>query len=397
MQASSPDNALAPSGASRPSRGRSVLVLASYAPSLTRFRGTLLSDMVRAGHRVSAVAPEDDAQVRRDLAVMGVRYLTVPMARTGLNPFADFSTIWALYTLLRREKPDVFLAYTMKPMIYGGIAARLARISNRYMMNAGLGYVFTDEEGGATPKQKILRVIASRLYRIGLSGAKAVFAFNRDDAEEMVARGMLAPGVKPIQVAGSGIDLEHFPQKPVPAGAPVFLMICRLLKHKGLLEYVEAARILKKRHPEARVQLLGPLDPNPSGITQADLNQWVREGAIEYLGETRDVRPYLAASSVYVLPSFYREGIPRTILEAMATGRAIITTDSPGCRETVTPGDNGFLVPVREAGALADAMARFAVDPSLAERMGLAARRVAETRFDVKLVNAQLLRTMGLL
>lgn len=397
MQALSADSAVAAGSASAPSRGRSVLVLASYAPSLTRFRGTLLADMVRAGHRVTAAAPEDDAQVRRDLAAMGVRYLTVPMARTGLNPFADLGTVFALYSLLRAEKPDVFLAYTMKPMIYGGIAARFAGIANRYMMNAGLGYVFTDEEGGATLKQKFLRVIASRLYRIGLAGAKAVFAFNRDDAEEMVARGMLAPGVKPIQVAGSGIDLEQFAHRPVPAGPPVFLMICRLLKHKGLLEYVEAARQLKKRHPQAQVQLLGPLDPNPSGITQADLDQWVREGAIAYLGETRDVRPFLAACSVYVLPSFYREGIPRTILEAMATGRAIITTDSPGCRETVTPGDNGFLVPVRDAGALAEAMARFSDDPALAERMGLAARRVAETRFDVKLVNAQLLRTMGLL
>jgi glycosyltransferase involved in cell wall biosynthesis len=226
--------------------------------------------------------------------------------------------------------------------------------------------------------------------------AEAVIVFNPDDGNELKTRGIVRPGQPMIEVAGSGIDLSYYAKAPLPSGPPVFLLIARLLRQKGLLEYVEAARRLRAKHPGVRVQLLGPLDPNPSGIARAELDAWVREGAIEYLGETRDVRPYLAASIVYVLPSYYREGIPRTVLEAMATGRAIITTDAPGCRETVTPGENGFLVPVRDPAALASAMERFVIDRSLAARMGSQSREMAEARFDVHRVNQTLLMTMGL-
>jgi glycosyltransferase involved in cell wall biosynthesis len=164
-----------------------------------------------------------------------------------------------------------------------------------------------------------------------------------------------------------------------------------------LADYVAAARKLRNTYPAARVQLLGPLDPNPTGITAEELDAWVKEGVIEYLGETRDVRPYLAACTVYVLPTYYREGIPRTVVEALSTGRAIITTESPGCRETVIEGENGYLVPVRDPVALTSAMERFAREPGLAAKMGERSRRLAVERFDVKAVNATLLSTMGLI
>jgi glycosyltransferase involved in cell wall biosynthesis len=176
----------------------------------------------------------------------------------------------------------------------------------------------------------------------------------------------------------------------------VFLLVARLLCNKGLREYVAAARQVRRACPEARFQILGPHDANPAGLPEAELRSWIAEGVIEYLGETRDVTPFLAAATVFVLPTWYREGLPRTILEAMATGRAVITTDAPGCRDAVTDGDNGLLVPVRNADALAAAMRRFIDDPSLAARMGARGRRLAETRYDVAIVNRTLLDTMDL-
>jgi len=278
---------------------------------------------------------------------------------------------------------------------YGGLAARLAGVSHRFSMITGLGYVFTDD-GTINAARAILRALTSTLYGLALGGAEAVIVSNPDDIGELKARQIVRSDQRLIEVTGTGIDLSHYAQAPLPSSPPVFLLIARLLRPKGVIEYVEAARRLRAKYPDVRVQLLGPMDPNPSGITRAELDAWVREGAIEYLGETRDVRPYLAASTVYVLPSFYREGIPRTVLEAMATGRAVITSDSPGCRETVTPGENGFLVPVRDPAALASAMERFILDRSLATRMGRRSREIAEARFNVHHINKTLLAAMGL-
>jgi glycosyltransferase involved in cell wall biosynthesis len=371
------------------------MVIGSYAPALVTFRGDLLSEMVKSGNNVIAIAPEHDESVATALRDRGVTFKTVPMARATISPFLDMKTLAHLVSLMRRERPDTLLTYNMKPIVYGGIGGRIAEVPNRYAMIAGLGYIFSDDEEVSRTK-RWLRHLATWLYRVAMRGAKAVIVFNPDDAAEVSQRGMLAPGQKLVQVAGSGIELTRFPQVPVPSGPTVFLLIARLLRQKGLFEYVAAARKIKARFPEARIQLLGPLDPSPNGVSQSELDGWIKEGAIEYLGETRDVRPFLANSSVYVLPSFYREGIPRTVIEALATGRAIITTDSPGCRETVVAGENGFLVPPRDADALALAMEQFLRDPSLAVRMGERSRRLAVERFDVNVVNAALLTTMGL-
>jgi glycosyltransferase involved in cell wall biosynthesis len=376
-------------------RCRKIMVIGSYAPALVTFRGDLLAAMVKAGNEVIAIAPEHDENVAAALKERGVTFLTVPMARATISPFLDIRTLAHLLSLMRRERPDSLLTYNMKPIVYGGIAGRIARIPNRYAMIAGLGFIFSDD-GVVGAGRRILRQVAGSLYRLAMRGAKAVIVFNPDDAAEVVSRGIVAPGQKLVQVAGSGIELTRFCQVAVPKGPPVFLLIARLIRQKGLLEYVAAARKLRARFPEARVQLLGPLDPSPTGISRSELDGWIQEGAIEYLGETRDVRPYLAASTVYVLPSFYREGIPRTVIEALATGRAIITTNSPGCRETVIEGENGYLVPPRDADGLAATMAQFVRDPSLAVRMGERSRQLAVARFDVTKVNATLLSTMGL-
>jgi glycosyltransferase involved in cell wall biosynthesis len=371
------------------------LVIGSYAPSLVSFRGDLLHEMAKRGNHVIAVAPENDADVAAALKERGVAFMALPMARATISPFRDLTTLMRLVSLMRRERPDILLTYNMKPIIYGGLAGQIAGVPNRYAMIAGLGFLFSDEDGNGSGST-VLRSLATSLYRLAMRSAKAVIVFNPDDAAEVKKRGMISSDQPLIQVAGSGINLQRFPQVPVPKGPPVFLLIARLLRQKGLAEYAAAARLLRASFPDARVQLLGPLDPNPNAVSRAELDAWVKEGAVEYLGVTRDVRPYLAACSVYVLPSYYREGIPRTVIEALATGRAIITTDSPGCRETVIDGENGFLIKPRNAEALADAMTRLAADGSLVSQMGERSRRLAEKRFNVETVNTALLSTMGL-
>lgn len=371
-----------------------IIVVASYAFSLVNFRGDLLSAMVAAGHEVIACAPEEDRDVQAALGRMGVRYHRLPMRRAAISAIADLATLKALVALFRAEQPDIILAYTQKPIIYAGLASRIVGRGRFFAMVSGLGYVFTE---GQSWTRRLLRPLVSRLYRSAVRRAAAIFVFNGDDRDEMLRSGILRPGHKVVQVPGSGVDLKRFPQVPVPEGPPVFLMIARLLRDKGPHEFVEAARMVRAHHPDARFQLLGPLDPNPSGISAAELHRWRDEGAIDYLGETRDVRPHLARAHVFVLPTAYREGLPRTILEAMATGRAVVTTLSPGCRETVEPGINGYLVPMRDAPSLAEALMRFADDPGLAARMGRCSRDVAEARFGVDRVNALLLSTMGLI
>lgn len=370
-----------------------ILVLSSLAYSLTNFRGTLLTAMVDAGHEVVACAPDENHEVSGWLAKKGIGFRTVRMARAGMNPFADAATLWDMVSLMRKERPDVVLAYTQKPIIYGGVAARLVGGIRYFAMCSGLGHAFSGDGG---LRSQVLKKIVSILYRAAVAKAAGVFVFNRDDDEEMRQNGILVAGQTAIQVPGSGIDLSRFVHRPLPSGSPKFLMIARLLRDKGPGEFAAAAAIVRKKFPEARFQLLGPFDANPSSVSKDELDRWQADGSIEYLGETSDVQPFLANCSVFVLPTYYREGLPRTILEAMATGRAIITTETPGCRETVTKDTNGILVPPRNSEALADAMAKLAEDAALRERYGNASRQIAEERFDVHKVNAMLLGQMGL-
>ena len=237
--------------------------------------------------------------------------------------------------------------------------------------------------------------MSSVLYRIALKGVDEVLVYNRADAEEFRERHLVAPDAKLSIVPGSGVNLDRYGFTDPPAGPPVFLMISRLLREKGVFDFVQAARLLKETHPQARCQLLGPMDANPDSIGQREIDEWTREGVIEYLGETSDVRPYLAACSVFVLPSAYREGIPRTILEAMSAGRAVITSDAPGCADPIINGETGYVVPVRNPEALSRAMASFVENPDLVARMGQASRKRAEDSFDVRRINSILLGKMG--
>ena len=375
-------------------RPRRIVVIASFSPSLTRFRLELLKRMVEAGHEVIALAPEDDDEVKAELAAIGIRFMTIPMARAGINPVEDLQTFGAIWRRLRQLKPDAIMPYTMKPIIYGGIAARLAGVDERSFLVTGLGYVFSDVPSSA--RHAMVRRLSVWLYRQAFSGARAVFAYNDADEADINGYRMLRPEVPLIRVAGSGVDLDHYAYSPPPAGPLVFLLVARLLKDKGILDFVEAARIVRQTMPQAEFRLLGQFDPNPSAISRAEVEGWVKEGLLTYLGETRDVRPFLADCSIFVLPSYYREGIPRSILEAMSMGRAIITTDMPGCRDTVEPGMNGYLVRREDPQELAEAMLQFARDPSKTTSMGKKSRELAASKFDVHAVNRMLLAYMGL-
>jgi len=368
-----------------------VMVVGGHADSLIHFRGPLLRRLVAEGHDVTACAPDAGADVRRELAALGIAYRHVPIQRAGMNPMRDVGTVRALTALYREVQPDLVLTYTIKPVIYGSLAARLSRVPRICSLITGLGYSF----GTATLRQRALNPVVQSLFRFALAHNEVIFFQNPDDLRQFVDAG-LASDRQAVLVNGSGVDLEHFRVAPLPEGTPTFLLTTRLLWEKGVGEYVEAARTLKAKYPTARFRLLGPLDPNPAAVSRAQLDAWSAEGVIEYLGSTNDVRPAIADTSVFVLPSAYREGTPRSILEAMAMGRAIITTDAPGCRETVRGDENGFLVPVSDSIALAGAMERFLRDPGLVAPMGMRSRAIAEEKYDVHLVNRVMMRAMGL-
>ena len=371
------------------------LLIASLAESLVNFRGPLIAALQARGLQVHVAAPDLPlhSALRQQLQSSGVVVHEVPLRRTGMNPVADAQTLWSLWRLMRRVRPDYTLGYTIKPVIYGSLAAWLARVPRRFALVTGLGYAFQQQAqpGGGSR----LQALAQRLYRAALAQVQTVFFQNPDDQALFHQRGILAAGADTCVVNGSGVDVGAFTVKPLPPGPPCFLLIARLLGDKGVREYAQAARSIRSVYPDVRCQLVGWIDTNPDAIAQHELDAWVADGTLEFLGRLSDVRPAIAACSVYVLPS-YREGTPRTVLEAMAMGRAVITTDAPGCRETVVEGDNGFMVPVKSANALEQAMLRFVQDRTLAVRMGQRARQMAEDKYDVHKVNAVMLREMGI-
>ena len=371
------------------------LLVASFPDSLLRFRGSLLNALLARGLSVHVAVPglPVGSTMRQHLEARGLQVHDIPLRRTGMNPFADLRSLLNLWRLMRRIRPDYVLGYTIKPVIYGSLAARLTRVPLRFALITGLGYAFQGQEN-RRDWRGLLRALVQRLYAVALHGTHKVFFQNPDDQALFRELGILPLATPSLVVNGSGVDVAEYSVAPLPT-APRFLLIARLLGDKGVREYADAARQVRSRHPQAQFGLVGWIDDNPDAIKQTELDAWVAEGVVEYLGRLNDVRPAIADCSVYVLPS-YREGTPRTVLEAMAMGRAIITTDAPGCRETVEDGDNGFLVSVKAVDELAAAMLRFVEQPLLAAKMGSRSRQIAEEKYDVHKVNAVMLKEMGI-
>ncbi|MGI9405336.1 MAG: glycosyltransferase family 4 protein [Hyphomicrobiaceae bacterium] len=369
-----------------------VAFVASYAPSLTLFRGSLIRRIVSLGNSVACIAPDFDEATETQLVDWGAELHTVPLSRTGLNPLADLATTRALTHLFREWGPDVVMGYTPKPAIYASLAARKAGVPHIVPMITGLGYAYL--EGGGI-KRTIIRQITTRLYARALAASHGVIFHNSDDAQVLIDLRIVPDDLAVTVTRGSGVDLDHYEVEPLPQleGGVTFLMIARLVRYKGVAEYCDAARILKERGVKARCLLVGPPEAGPAGYPVSELER--HADTMTWLGPSDDVRAHLRDAHVYVLPS-YGEGMPRTVLEALATGRAIITTDTRGCRETVSEGVNGHLVLVGDATALADAMERLTAQPELIASMGAESRKLAKREFDVAGVNATMLEALGL-
>lgn len=354
-----------------------VAIALNTAWNLVNFRSGLIKALVSRGYEVVAVAPEDG--YASQLQTLGCRYLPLPMDNKGTHPGRDLLLLVRFFTLMRAEKPDVFLGYTVKPNVYGSLAAHALRIP---VINnvAGLGTVFI--KGGW------LNQLVRGLYRIALSRSAKVF-FQNDDDRHLFVSGSLVSVTVTDRLSGSGVDLVKFRPSPLPARHIVrFLLIARMLWDKGVGEFVEAARLLKQRGIDADCCLLGFLDvQNPAAISRKQIDDWVAEGVVRYLGVSDNVRNEIAQADCIVLPSFYREGTPRTLLEAAAMARPIVTTDSVGCRDVVDDGVNGFLCKPKDASDLADKMRRIvSMSPAEREFMGLRGREKVEREFDEQIV-----------
>jgi glycosyltransferase involved in cell wall biosynthesis len=366
-----------------------ITIVSSQAFSQINFRGPLIKRLVQTGNRVYALAPDFDDTLRRQVVELGATPVDFSMSRTGMSPLLDITDTIRLAGLLRQLKPSITLAYFIKPVIFATLAAWFVGVPRRIVLIEGLGYVFTPGNRYFSFKRRLLRSIVSILYRVALRRAHAVIFLNSDDIDDFTKRKIVNVN-KAIKIGGIGVDLKEWPLSPPVIEPVTFLLAARLLLEKGITEYAEAARLVKLQHNSARFILLGGLDSNPGGLPEEQINDWVAQGILEWPGHV-DVKPWLAQASVFVLPSYYREGVPRSTQEAMAMGRPVITTDVPGCRETVEEGVNGFFVPCRNSEALAQAMLRFITQPELIRTMGLASRSLAEQRFDVEVINTKII------
>lgn len=368
-----------------PTANRKVVVAANSSWNILNFRTGLIRALTAAGYEPVVIAPYDSSSEARRRG-LDVEWIAVDLERSGLNPFSDLALILKYRKILSRLKPAAFLGFTIKPNIYGSIAAHSLGIPTIANIS-GLGTAFI--------RQGPLLAVVSMLYRLALKRAGTVFFQNPDDRALFVDRGLVQQD-KAKLLPGSGVDLQQFASVALPQGPVTFLFIGRILGDKGVRELAEAARGLSREHLDIRVQLLGPIDEgNRTSIPRTELESWVRDGVIEYLGAADDVRPFIAKATAVVLPS-YREGLPRSLLEAGAMGRPLIATDVPGCRDVVHDGVNGFLCAVRDPASLEQCMRRFAA-LTVEERaaMGSQSRRKIEAKFNEEVVIGAYLGALG--
>ena len=368
-----PSSTAAPAQAAR----ITVCLVCNTGFAIYTYRQGVIRTLIAKGVRVIVLAPRDRTFAL--LEEMGCECIDLPVASKSTNPLDDLRTLAALYRHYRTIRPDVVFHYTIKANIYGSVAAWLARVPS-IAVTTGLGYVFIQSSRAAS--------VAKALYRFAFRFPREVWFLNRDDHSAFLNERLLARPERAKLLHGEGVDIDHFGLTPLPQAQRVtFVLIGRLLWDKGVGEYVEAARMLRMRYPHARFQLLGPVGvDNPSAIAQADIDGWTREGVIEYLGEAHDVRPVIANADCVVLPS-YREGVPRTLMEASAMGRPIVATNVPGCREVVQDGVTGLLCEVKNAQSLAAKLAQIVdMDASARREMGLRGREKVAAEFDEALV-----------
>ncbi len=371
---------------------KKIIIFASFAPSLLLFRAHLIQALLDQGCAISVLAPRStcspEFMTEFQRRFPNVAVLKIDMSLHGMNPFKDLQSLFKLKALFKKEKPDIVLSYTIKPVIYGSIAACMARVPNVFSMITGLGTTF-DIRGR---RDALVHVLVKILYRQALKGCCKVIFQNNDDANlfkklKLVSQGQL------LCVNGSGVDIQAFHLMPLPKKIS-FIFIGRLIIEKGIREFMTAAERIHVAYPEVVFHVVGDIfKGHPRSLSAADYRILKTKPYFNFVGQVDDVQPSIQKSTVMVLPS-YREGTPRSVLEAMSMGRAIITTDTPGCRETVVDGVNGFLVPVKDVDALVEKMEYFIQNPAKCQEMGLESRKLAERKFDVHAVNTVIIKAI---
>jgi glycosyltransferase involved in cell wall biosynthesis len=366
-----------------------IAVLSSHTTSLFWFRMDMMKEFIKKGHTVIALGSEPEEKWKKKFEEYNIDYRQLNVERNGINPLKDLKTLKSLYTFMKKEKPDKIFAYQAKTIVYGSLAAKLNGVSDVYPLIAGLGSIFRGEGFN----NKVVKAIMKLEYWAACKCSKKVFFQNLDDQNEFIQNGLVNKN-KTVIINGSGVDLEKFKPTKLPK-EDSFLYIGRLIKDKGIMEYLKASKEVKEKYPNARFLLVGPFDSNPSALRQEELAPYIESGVIEFFGEQNDVRPFISQCSTYVLPS-YHEGTPKTVLEAMAMGRPIITSDAPGCRETVIEGLNGYLVKVKDIKELANKMEYLISNPEICKNMGQESEKIAREKYDVKIVNQSIIQTMEL-
>lgn len=356
--------------------------------SASNFRGDLIKDIQAKGYDVIVTGPNIEGVEK--IEALGAKFIEIPINKNGLNPLADITYCFKLKNIMKEYKADAILGYTIKPVIYGSIAGWLAKVKNRTAMVTGAGYLFANK----SMKARIIRLVSSVLYRMGLAAAQKVIFQNIDDLNEFVNKGLVKKE-KCHVVNGSGVNMTKYTPSVYPE-ITSFFFLGRLVYSKGGMDFVKAAKLVKNKYPNSRFMILGKLEKSlPDAITAEDLMPFVNDGTVELFPETDNIAEYYAMTSVFVLPTAYREGTPRVILEALASARAVITTFTPGCKETVIDGVNGFFVPTHNPKALAEKMTYFLEHPENIAKMGAASLELCKNKYEISIINKNMLSIMG--
>lgn len=376
---------------------KNVIIIGTVASSILGFRANLIKALLEQQHSVYAFVSEYSQDELNAIAALGAIPITYELNRGGINPLADAKVTYVLSNKIKAINPDLVFSYFSKPVIFGTLAAKLAKVPRVIGMLEGLGYAFTEQPEGLSKKAQLIKSIQVLLYKIALPQLDKIIFLNPDDPKDLLEAYHIK--VKQVEVLGGiGLNVDDYNYQPIETlDSPInFLFIGRMLKEKGIHDFISAAKIVKQSHPDVQFTVLGAIDPfNPGALQQSELDKLISLNIINYPGQVDNVQKWIAASHVFVLPS-YREGVPRSTQEAMAIGRAVITTDVPGCRETVIDGVNGFLIEKWNPQTLAEKMIYFIDHPEEIKKMGYESYKIAQDKFDADKVNKRLINMLGL-
>lgn len=373
-----------------------IVIIGTVASSFLGFRADFIKSLLKQKHTVYAFTSEYSKEQLSLIKYLGAIPVTYKLNRGGINPLIDIKATYELSKKIKEIAPDIVFCYFSKPVIFGTLAAKLAKVPKVLGMLEGLGYTFTEQPNQVSKKTQFIKKAQIFLYKIALPQLDKIIFLNPDDPKDLLEKYSIT--VKQVEVLGGiGLNLEDYPYSSVYPDIPTFIFVARLLAEKGIYDYIAAAKIVKNNYPEAKFIVLGTIDKEALGaLTESELREVTQANIVEYPGHVNNVPEWIANSSVFVLPSYYREGVPRSTQEAMAIGRAVITTDVPGCRETVIDGVNGFLVEKWNPQALAEKMIYFIEHSEDIKKMGYESYKIAQDKFDADKVNKRLINMLGL-